>query len=363
MAGISSLPTIAQGFEFNSQGVAIWIPPEQRLNYTRFNSLPPRLRGMNTHVVLLTPNGSMFNLAGPLAGREGVRLANTVMGDQSWPFDLIITESPYIYGAVIERVNVTKRDFNVGVVIGSHAPPMTEYQYRMAESHFWAGQDEQTDGWLGIYTRFSGWRWIPVRPGETVKTPQKMDNTAFGNNASQWDLMWTAARPYFTKPSLYRTWKASESGDPVTCAPLNKPVYTGILPLANRGDLPSYVSFLISSPGQAVVQDNNGDSLVPLPVTAASDGPYYCDTEPGKRSLTAANDPVDNPTYKFLRSSKLLDFQLHDLDSLGLPLQLRFDRRFVYSIPPNSTIGLKVQHTNPEGEIVAFVPQRFKRSR
>jgi hypothetical protein len=190
-----------------------------------------------------------------------------------------------------------------------------------------------------------------------------MDNTAFGNNASQWDLMWMAARPYFTKPALYRTWKASESGDPVTVAPLNTPVYTGILPLANRGDLPSYATYLVSSPGQAVVQDNAGQSLVPLPVTAASDGPYWCDTEPGHRTLTASTDPVDNPLYKFLRSSTILDFLLHDIDSLGLPLQLRFDRRFVYTIPPRSTVTLTVQHTDPNGEITAIVPQRYKRSR
>lgn len=355
--------TIADGWEFTSQGVATWIPPAQRLNYANFNSLPPQLRGMNTHVVLLPPNGSMFNLAGPIAGREGVRLANTVQGDQSWPFSLVMTESPYIMGADIERVNINKREFNVGIVIGNHAPPMTEYQYRMAEAHWWAGQDEQEDGWLGIYTRFSGWRWIPVRPSDVVKTAQKMDNTAFGNNASQWDLMWMSSRPYFTKPALYRKWRAVDSGQPITRAPLNVPVYTGTLPLANRGDLPSYVSYLVSSPGTAVVQDNAGDSLVPLPFTAASDGPYWCDTEPGHRTLTASADPVDNPLYKFLRSSVILDFLLHDLDSLGLPLQLRFDRRFVYQIPPRSTITLKVQHTNPQGEIVAFVPQRFKRSR
>jgi hypothetical protein len=363
MAGISGLPTIAQGWEFNSEGVATWIPPEQRLNYANFNSLPPWLRGMNTHVLLLPPNGSMFNLAGPNAGREGVRLANQLLGDQSWPFDLVITESPYMYGAEIDRVNINKREFNIGVVIGNHAPPMTEYQYRMAEAHWWAGQDEQQDGWLGIYTRFSGWRWIPVRPSETVKTPQKMDNTAFGNNASQWDIMWMAARPYYTKPALYRVWKAADSGASSLSQTLGQQVFKGILPLANRGDLPSYASFYITSPGQAVVQDNNGDNMVPLPVTAASDGDYWCDTEPGHRTLTAAADPVDNPIYKYLRSSVLLDFLLHDLDSLGLPLQLRFDRRFVYNIPPRSVVNLKVEHTNPLAEIVAVVPQRFKRSR
>jgi hypothetical protein len=363
MAVMSGLPTIAQGWEFNSQGVATWIPPEQRLNYANFASLPKSLRGMNTHVVLLPPNGSMFNLAGPNAGREGARLASQVLGDQSWPFDLVITESPYLMGAIVERVNIKKREFNVGVVIGNHAPPMTEYQYRMAEAHWWAGQDEAQDGWLGIYTRFSGWRWIPVRPSETVKTPQKVDNTAYGNNVSQWDLMWMAARPYFTKPALFREWSASTAGMATTSDVLDEPVYKGILPLANRGDLPSYVSYYVSSPGTAVVMDNAGGTMVPLPTTQASDGNYWCDTEPSHRTLTAASDPVDNPLYKYLRSSVLLDFLLHKIDSLGLPLQLRFDRRFVYSVPPNTVVTLKVEHTDPNGRILAVMPQRFKRSR
>jgi hypothetical protein len=72
---------------------------------------------------------------------------------------------------------------------------------------------------------------------------------------------------------------------------------------------------------------------------------------------------VDNAVYKFMRSSVLLDFFLHKIDTLGLPLQLRFDRRFVYSIPPRSTVNLKVEHTDPNGQIIAVVPQRFKRSR
>jgi len=318
---------------------------------------------MNTHVVWLGANGTMFNLAGPGKGKEGVRLANTVMGDQNWPFDLVLMESPYIMGASIERVNVNKRLFNVGIIIGNHAPPMTEYQYRMAESHWWDSQDETKDGWLGVYTRFSGWRWIPARPGETVTTAQKMDNTAFGNNASMWDIKWTAARPYFTKPALFRTWRAAASGSLITSPQLGVPAYVGTLPIANRGDLPSYVSYLVSSPGQAVVQDNNSASMVPLPATQAQDGPYWCDTEPGHRTLTASADPVDNPLYKFLRSSVILDYLLHDLASLGLPLQLRFDRRFVYQIPPQTVVTLQVQHTDPNGQIVAFVPQRFKRSR
>lgn len=331
---------------------------------TDFDRLPPALRGENTHMIYIAPNGKVFNLAGPGRGRQGVRLAKSLLGDQNWPFQLLYTEFPYLQGAQIERVNVRARMFSLGIIIGNHAPPMTEYQFRMAEDNWWGGQDENKDGWVGFYTRYTGWRFVPVRPDNTVITPTSMDSTAYGNNAAQYDLTWIGARPWFTKPALYRTWKARESGPPVTSGGLfDTPVYTGTLPIANRGDLPSYVTYLVSSPGEAAVQDNNSDRMVPLPYTSKQDGTYMCDTEPGHRTLTATTDPVDNIFYKIARASKVLDFLLHDLTSLGLPLQLRFNRRFMFAIPPRTEVTFGVQHTNPNAQITAFVPQRFKRSR
>lgn len=328
-----------------------------------FHTLPNRLKGAGTTVVYISPKKQMFHLAGPRAGTEGVSLATQMLGDQQWPFEVVIEESAYMMGATIQKVNINKRMFNVGVVIGRHNPPMSEYQYRMAEDHWWQGQDELNDGWLGVWTRFSGWRWIPVRPDVTVKTSQKMDTTAFGNNVSTWDISWIAARPYFTKPALYSTWLAKDSNVQPNPKPGGSDLYTGTVHLANRGDLPSYVQFLVSSPGEAWVQDNLSSRMVRLPFTAKSDGTYLCDTEPGKRTLTAPTDPVDNPLYDFVRQAKILDFFLHDLASLGLPLQMRFNNRFMYTVPPRTAVALTVQHTNPAASITAFMPQRFKRSR
>lgn len=329
-----------------------------------FHALSPRLQGLGTQVVYLSPAGELFHLAGPLSGREGASLATQLLGDQQWPFDVVLQESAYLMGATIERVNINKRMFNLGVVIGRHNPPMSEYQYRMAEDHWWQGQDENQDGWLGIFTRFSGWRWIPVRPDTTVKTSQKMDTTAYGNNVSTWDITWVASRPYFTKPALYKTWTAKNV--PLQNNPWNKKgpkVHVGTIHLANRGDLPSYVSFLVSSPGHAWVQDNDSERMVELPYTQKSDGAYLCDTEPGHRTLTASADPVDKLLYDSIRQSKILDFFLHDLANLGLPLQMRFRNRFMFKIPPKTAIALTVAHSDTAGSITAFVPQRFRRSR
>ncbi len=338
-----------------------------------FDRLPDGLRGMHTHIVYLDPKGNVFDLAGPSKGRQGVRLYRQVYGDQQWPFQQVITNSPFMYGATIERQNIHERRFNAGIVIGSHSPPMTEYQYRMAEARWWAGQDETQDGWLGFYTRFSGWRWIPVRPDETVRTPQQMDSTAFGNNASMWDVSWIAARPYFTKPAMYRTFDARRAGRPkpppnaLLGGALNElfgdVYYWGNLPLVNRGDLPSYVTYLVTSPGQAILQDNLSDRLLTMPLTAKSTGTYMCDTEPCKRTLTAANDPKDNLLFDLIRQSKILDFFLSGIANEGLPLQLQFSNRFMFAIPPRTEVQLTVAHSEPSGMITAIVPQRFKRSR
>jgi hypothetical protein len=349
---------------------AHYIPPP---GPTAFNQLPPQLRGMQTHAVYISPTQQYFNLAGPGKGIQGVRFVNQLTGDQSWPVEQVITNSPYVMGADIARANVGQRMFTAGIVIGNQAPPMTEYQFRMSEANWWDGQDENNDGWLGLYTRFSGWRWIPVRPFETIKTPQKMDATAFGNNACMYDITWIASRPYFTKVALYSTFQAVLAGTP-TPPPdallgglidqlLGDVYYWGTLTLANRGDLPSYAQFFVTSPGQAIVQDNDSSRLVPLPLTSPSVGTYMCDTEPGKRTLTAANDPQDNLLFDLIRQSQILDFFLSGIANEGLPLQLTWNNRFIYSVPPRTAVQLTVGHSEPNGVITALLPQRYKRSR
>jgi hypothetical protein len=340
---------------------------------TAFDQQTPALRGLTTAAVWLSPGGQLFNLAGPHKGTQGARFVNQVQGDQAWPVEQVLTRSPYIMGAVIERTNIGERMFSSGIVIGSQAPPMTEYQYRMAESKWWKGQDENNDGWLGFYTRFSGWRWIPVRPFETVKTPQKLDSTAYGNNASLWDVTWIAQRPYFTKVALYDSFVATTARTPkpppgsllgqLVDELIGDLYYWGTIALANRGDLPSYAQFFITSPGQAIVQDNASSRLVTLPSTAAEVGTYMCDTEPGVRTLTAANDPQDNLLFDLIRQSQILDFFLSGIANEGLPLQMQFQNRFLYAVPPRTVVQLTVGHSSPSGSITALLPQRYKRSR
>lgn len=320
--------------------------------YDQWEKLPRSLQGLDTRVIYISPDGARFDLiGGPMAGRQGVYLAEQFQGEHQWPFELLLSEGAYEFGATVERVNVLKRDINLGVDIGRHNPPLSNYQYRMAESRWWDGQDENRDGWLGVYTRYSGWRWLRVRPAKTVDTAQPRDPVYAGNNFATWSINWLAGKPYYSKPSLWKTFQCSYSKR------------EDVITLANRGDLQTYGQFIVSAPGTATIEDGVSGRMVELPELVTSDGYTLCDTDPDARTLTASNDPVDNVFYEIARQSKILDFFLHDLIESGLPVWQRFQQRFMYSIPPRTVANIRVKHDNPNGSITAIIPQRYKRSR
>lgn len=321
--------------------------------YDVWDKLPRSLQGLDTRVIYISPDRARFDLiGGPMEGRQGVYLSEEFQGEHHWPFELLLTEGAYELGATVERTNILKREISLGVTIGGHTPPLTNYQYRMAESRWWDGQDENRDGWLGIYTRFSGWRWLRVRPSKTVTTGQSRDPVYAGNNTATWSINWIAQKPYYSKPALFKTFKVSDAGS-----------HTGIITLANRGDLPIPTQFIVSAPGQASVEDGTTGRMVELPYLAASDGYTLCDTDRQARTLTASNDPVDNVFYQIARQSKILDFFLHDIIETGLPVWKRFDKRFMATVPPRTIAQIHVKHDNPHGTITAVMPQRYKRSR
>lgn len=187
------------------------IRQDQVVAYDEWDKLPPRLQGLGTRVVLIGPDGWLFDLAGPQAGRQGVRLARTLQGEHNWPFELLVTEGAYQMGVTIERTNYKGRDINTGVTIGGDVPHLSEFQYRWAEDRFMHQIQQDKNSWLGVYTRFSGWRWCEVRLQQTIDTAQQLDTTAFGNNTATWDLNLLAPKPYYTKRMVWDTWDAQAS--------------------------------------------------------------------------------------------------------------------------------------------------------
>ena len=333
-----------------------YISPAILATYRDFYSIPRQLQALEPQVIYIDPDGNTFHLAGAGAGAEGVTLGMQLQGEQHLPFEQVVTEGAYQFGATIERQNYPKRLINLRVVIGGEN--FTDWQYRMCDNRWWKGQDETRDGWLGVSTRFTGWRWIPVRPFKTVDTAQAMSESAYGNNKATWDINWIAQRPYYTKPALFKTWSAAQSGQPNKAGQ-----YTGSVTVANRGDLPTYVQYMIDGVGVATVQDNNSTTMVTLPPMVASDGPGLCDTDPANPTLTASADPIDNPFFDWLASSEILNFFLTNLTTSAEPWWERGYVRFLHTVPPMSSVTFNVAHTNRNAVITVLLSQRFKRSR
>lgn len=332
---------------------AQYLTPTQLAMLENFNALPYAVQGRDTQIVHLAPNGNVTHLHGTGMGQEGVALYQQLQGEQHLPFDQVLSESAFQWGATIERTIYPKRVLNLRVAIFGR----TAYQYALCDNRWWDGQDETRDGWIGIRSRYTGWRWIPVRPMKTVDTPQRSDPIAYGNFFAIWDVNLVCQRPWYSRPALHATWTAAGS-------PQKNGQYYGSVTLANQADMPTYVQYLIGGSGNKVaVQDNNTTTMVALPPVFDSDGPCLVDTDPQNRTLVASADPVDTLFYKYLQSSTVLSFLLSNIAVQGEPWWRRGYTRFVGSVPPRTSVTFNVAHDNPAGTITAILTQRFKRSR
>ena len=338
---------------------AQWLRPEVMATYETLEDISPqRLQAMETMMVFIDWQGNLTVLNGPGAGEQGVRLAQTISGEQHYTFEQVVTESAYQLGATIERVNILKRLINLRVYIGR--PGMNTFTYRMCEDRWWTGQDEEHPGWFGVFTRFSGWRWILVWPEKGVNTGQKQDPTAYNNNQAIWDVNWIAPVPYYSKPArISAPWSAAHAGPPDSDG-----FYHGTIAVVNTGDIATYAEYMINGGGNCIVQDNFSDREVPLPLIANADGTVLCDTDPTRRTLVAQNDPHDDLLLKTLRAVGLLQFFLVGTPvQTTVPLWLRGYVRFLYAIPPKTVAHLRIKHDNPNATVRVVVGQRFKRSR
>lgn len=338
---------------------ADYLRPEVLATYQHIEDVPYPLQAMETVMVYIDYYGNVTHLNGPNAGREGVRFHQNLQGEQHLFFEQVVTESAYQFGATIERVNYLARKINLRVFIGR--PGMNKITYRACEDRWWTGQDEVLGGWFGVFTRFSGWRFIRVFPAKTVDTAQKMDPVAYDNNQAIWDVNWLSPVPYYSLPSIMTDpWLASKSG-----APDADGFYHGTLAVPNIGDISSYVEYLLTDcAGTVWVQDNINERSVQVGPIFDTDGQITVDTDPTRKTLVSENDPHDDEFYKVLRAAGLLDFLLTASKAeAGEALWLRQYIRFIYPTPPKSVAHLHVKANNPNAQIVARLSQRYKRSR
>jgi hypothetical protein len=176
------------------------------------------------------------------------------------------------------------------------------------------------------------------------------------NNTMTWDMQLVAPKPWYAKRTLVTTWTAH----PQTNSLLGYDEET--IHIANRGNMAVWPKYIYTGPGKATIQDGMTSNMVTLPVLSADDGYVLVDTDPSQRMLTGAKDPVDNIFYQYVRASKVLDYFLHDIADLGLPVWRRANGiRFISQIPPRTVASLKVRHDHPNGQVIVLMPQRFTR--
>lgn len=416
---------------------------------TDFWRIDKRLRGTETKVVYVgVPdpdyNGGQrrwWDLSGTNSGKQGLNLAPHVTGLMHTPFQTLFSEGPYQIGSTYERTDYKKRIVNFGVMVGNSYAPDTSFRYRMLEQRWWASWSETEDGYLGVFTRTHGWRWIRVRLADDPKTAMELDPAAFENNFMQWDMSVVAPYPYWCKRIETQTWtnkldtatgmagvvdKVLETitGLPVVGATVQyllqvgvaivrgalnlvswvedalqgiwhslvhligipgndytnahdhplaqalmevillpgKEIGEGHIALPNRGTVAQYPKFLVSAPGFAWIQDGIDGDMIALPLLTDADGSMvYVDTDPTKRTLTGAKDPVDPQFLKILRNSQLIEFLLHDVIDVTEPLWKRMNGKgFQNKIPPRSMANLKVRHSEHGGTITALLPQHYR---
>ena len=155
--------------------------------------------------------------------------------------------------------------------------------------------------------------------GRAVKGSVKQDPTAHKNNMQQWDMMIVAPKPWYAKRIAgHVTWQPhAATVEPSAAGPGDD------RDRQPRPARPVAPLFLVKGPGHVSVQDGMTERMVPLPTLFEEDGYVLVDTDPANRTLTGTTDPVDNMFYTLVRSSRILDFLLHDIGALGLPVWRR----------------------------------------
>lgn len=354
---------------------------------TNFFRLDPRLQGLETHIVYFgipdkDGKRSFWNLWGPNSGIQGVQLAPQISGLMHVPFEQLISEGAYQIGGTHERVVWNKREIGFQVNVGVQQPD-TIFRYRMVEQRWWDAWSATVDGYLGIFTRTHGWRFIRVRLATSPPTQFALDPAANGDNFMAWDMNIVAVDPYWRKRIEHSTWindGEDDGGIPQTpwdeLEELIEDILEGLIPgvsnlipgmhigegnivVPNRGTEVAWPKFLVSSPGRAWIEDGPGGRMVPLPLLNPNDGVVLVDTDPQARTLTATKDPVDPLFYRIARNSQLLDFLLHDITDQGLPVWRRFEDRFTTPWPARTVNRIKVRHSQGGGSVTALMPQKY----
>ncbi|AFN37717.1 minor tail protein [Mycobacterium phage MacnCheese] len=321
-----------------------------------------RLRSDKTKWVYVHPsNNKLWQLRGGAEGREGVMLARELEGVDDLDYEIRYSEGAYTIGSKPERVDYKMRKVNAGVQIQPPANPWRPeepngFSYGLIHASWNASLSEKVPGFLGCFTRVTGWRWLPVLKAAS-KVTFSTDPRAFDNNSVTLPLNFEAPWPMFAKRAKTKLWQA-------TLDDLDQHgLAHGTIAVGNAGTWDSWPKYLITGHGDVQIEDYGTGRMIDMPTFYASDGSYMLvDTDPTKRTITTESDPVDTQLYKYLRNSQLLDILLHDQLAAQLPAQRRIPGGIGFDgkVPPQTIAAVKVTHSNPNGSVTMYMPQYFR---
>lgn len=324
------------------------------------------LTAESTKMVWVGPNLKWWDLAGNIRGRQGVIATNEITGVGLAPWDHKFSEGPYIAGATLERTDIRKRIITFGAIINPNQNRMdkraynSSFKYRYVDDQWWKSFSKDKFGYLGFFTRATGWRWIKcILNSDSDSGSHSLDPVAHKNNSATYNMSLVAVDPYFYKIPFYKTWQNT----PEAIAKSKNGFGTGAITLANRGSLVSSPLYIVTCPGTAQIGDGP-DRMITMPETSTADKYFMVDTNENVKTITGAVDPVDNPFYRFVRQAGLVDFFLHDIAAQGLPLWRRWENpmEFEYGVAAGQSATVKVKHDYPDAQVTMILPQRFEKA-
>ena len=335
-----------------------------------WDDLPTVFKSPLTFVYLSCPDANghrkLWNLYGIGKGKQGTTLLPGKSGFVGYPFQMLLTEGPYVEGAIFEGARTLKRETTWSVDL--HA--RDEHAFFDVWSAWTRSFSPKADGYFGALTP-QGWFWLKTRLSEAGKYQLDQDPTAFKNNAVQIPMNTLHLDPYYYTETLSDSWtNGSEANTPLDVIVQMLEDYLPIIPgvhvgegsvvLTNTGDVDAWPRFMVSGPGKAWIRDGMTDRMVPLPLITPAHGDWaLVDTDPAQRTLTAQKDPVDPWFFQIARNSQLVDVLLHDIASSTLPLWKNApETNFLSPIPPGATATIKVRHSHHGATITGYLPQK-----
>jgi hypothetical protein len=376
-------------------------PPNGETDFYRIDT---RLQALETRIIyigvpdpLLGGQRRWWELNGKYAGAQGLMCGEQFAGLMHSPFDLKIESGAYEIGGTWERTDWNPKTMSMAAMVNATmGPNANSFAYRMLEQAWWNSWDTDSDGWLGVYTRTHGWRFIPVRLANMSKTAFEIDPVSHNNCFMEWDMDILALYPFYAKRSITQTWTNTSATSTVwneiidtiesvlatliaDLGPLaqgSSQVLANALPgrqvgshtfsIANRGTWGAYPKYIVSPPGIAWIQNGwNADGspqMLQLPLLTPEDGYVLVDTDPDARTLTCVTDPVDPLFMQILQNSSLLEILLGPEINSTKPIWQQFKYSFTEAalIPPQTVASLTAWHSDESGTVTCIMPQQYK---